>query len=131
MRVGSHSNAWSVLQDWLVSHGNSPGDYRWLCERLTAWNDPHYANRMTEEYVERLLSLNQDGEALDAVARRLREDSSFRPKTAAATMRIAQLAARGDGAPRVARRLLADFGERFKNDPNVGAAAALARHLGD
>lgn len=131
MRVGSHSNAWSVLQDWLVSRGNSPEDYRWLCECLTAWSDPRYANRMTEEYVERLLSLKRDGEALDAVAHRLREDSNFRPKTAAATMRIAQLAVRGGGAPRVARSLLADFGERFKDDPNVGAAAALARHLGD
>jgi len=85
---------------------------------------------MTEEYVEKLLSFRQGGEALDAVARRLSQDPSFRPKTAAATLHIAQLAARGGGAPKVARALLADFAERFGDDPSVAAATALARHLG-
>ena len=130
MRVGSHSNAWAVLQGWLTSRGNQLEDYRWLCDRLGAWSDPRYANRMTGEYVERLLSLKRDGEALDAVARRLREDPNYRPKTAASTLRIAQLAARGGGVPRVARALLADFGERYADDPSVGAAAELSRHLG-
>jgi hypothetical protein len=130
LRVGSHANAWSSLQEWLASRGNSLKDYRWLCDRLSAWNDPRYANRMTQEYVEKLLSLKQDGEALDTVARRLREDPNFRPKTAAATLHIAQLAVRGGGAPSVARTLLADFAERFGDDPNVAAANALARHLG-
>jgi hypothetical protein len=130
MRVGSHSNAWAVLQGWLTSRGSQLEDYRWLCDRLGAWHDPRYANRMTQEYVERLLSLKQDSEALDAVARRLREDASFRPKTAASTLRIARLATHGGGVPRVARALLADFGERYANDPSVGVAAELARHLG-
>jgi hypothetical protein len=129
MRVGSHSNAWAVLQGWLASRGDSPADYHWLSERLSAWHDPRYANRLTEEYVEKLLRLQQDGQALDAVVRRLRQDPSFRPKTAAATLRIATLAAQGGGAPRVARTLLADFGERFKEDPSVAAAEALARQL--
>jgi hypothetical protein len=131
MRARSHSNAWGVLQDWLTSRGNSLEDYRWLCGSVSHWSDPRYANRLTEEYVDRLLTLKEDGQALDAVVRRLRQDPSFRPKTAAATLRIAQLAAHGGGAPRVARALLADFGQRFGDDPSVAAADALARHLAE
>jgi hypothetical protein len=74
--------------------------------------------------------LKQTGEALDVVARRLSQDSRFRPKSAADTLKIAQLAARGGGAPQVARTLLADFAARFAGSPHVAAAEALARHLG-
>ena len=63
------------------------------------------------------------------VAQRLREDPSFRPKSAAATLQIARLAAAAGGASRVARTLLADFSTRFPGDPSIAAADALARHL--
>jgi hypothetical protein len=129
MRVGSHAKAWALLQDWLHSRGDSIEDFRWLCDRVGPWADARYANRLTEEYVERLLTLKQDGQALDVVAHRLGQDPSFRPKSAAATLRLAQLAARGGGVPRVARALLADFGQRFSNDPSVAAADALAKQL--
>jgi hypothetical protein len=131
MRVGSHSKAWALLQEWLHSRGNLVADYRWLCARVTDWSDSRYANRLTAGYVERLLTLKQNGEALDAVAQRLAVDPGFRPKTAAATLHIAQLAAHGGGATRVARTLLADFGERFANDPSVAAANALAKQIAD
>jgi hypothetical protein len=64
------------------------------------------------------------------VARRLGEDPSFRPKSAASTLQIARLAAAGGGTTRVARVLLADFSTRFAGDPSITAADALARHLG-
>jgi hypothetical protein len=73
--------------------------------------------------------LNRNGEALDTVTKRLNLDPAFRPKTAAATLQIARLAAAGGGSPRVARALLADFPTRFAGDPCVPAAAALARNL--
>ena len=130
MRVGSHTQAWQQLQSWLTSRGNAPDDYRWLCGRVAAWGDPRYITRLTEDYVDRLLALKRNGEALDVVARRLREDPAFRPKTAAATLQIARMAAAGGGTPRVARTLLADFPARFSGDPSVPAADALARHLG-
>jgi hypothetical protein len=129
VRVGSHAKAWAVLQDWLSTRGNAIEDYHWLCERVSTWGDPRYATRLTEEYVERLLSLRKDGQALDVVSRRLELNPSFRPKTAAATLRIARLAARGGGAPRIARALLADFGARFPGDPSTAAAQALASEL--
>jgi len=128
-RAGSHTKAWAMLQDWLGARGRSIADYHWLCERVTAWTDPRYVNRLTEEYVDKLLTLRQDGQALDVVARRLELDPGFRPKTAAATLRIARLAARGSGKPRIARILVSDFAQRFAGDSCVGAAEALAREL--
>ena len=129
MRAGSHLDAWQRLQSWLTARGNAPDDYRWLCGRVATWGDPRYVTRLTEDYVERLLLLKRNGEALDVVAARLADDPSFRPKTAATTLQIARIAAAGGGAPRVARTLLTDFPARFAGDPCVPAAAALARQL--
>jgi hypothetical protein len=130
MRAGSHLKCWQVLTDWLQSRGNSPEDYRWLCERTESWDDARYVTRLTEERVARLLTLKRTGEALDAVAKRLGLDAAFRPKSAADTLSIAQLAARGGGNPRLAKVLLSDFAARFAGDPRVSVAAALAQHLG-
>lgn len=129
VRVGSHTKAWAVLQDCLAAHGRSVENYHWLCERVASWTDPRYVTRLTEEYLDKLLALREDGRALDVVADRLERDPSFRPKTAAATLRIAHCAARGGGRPRIARALLADFAERFEGDPAVAAAKALAGEL--
>jgi hypothetical protein len=131
VRVGSHVKAWDLLQSWLASRAHAPEDYRWVRDKVISWPDPRYADRLTQEYVDRLLATKRDGEALDAVRDRLRSDKAFRPKSAAATLRIAQLAVSGGGAAGVARVLLGDFGERFAGDPLVETAAALARHLGD
>jgi hypothetical protein len=130
MRAGSHVKSWQVLADWLKSRGDTPEDYRWLCERTVTWDDPRYTTRLTEEFVVRLLTLKRSGEALDVVAQRLNLDPSFRPKSAADTLTIAQLAAAGGGLPRVTRALLSDFAARFAGDPRVAIAEALAHHLG-
>jgi hypothetical protein len=130
VRAGSHTAAWQMLQTWLTGRGNEPEDYRWLCGRVASWGDPRYVTRLTEDYVDRLLTLKRNGEALDVVAQRLGQDPSFRPKSAAATLQIARLAAAGGGTARVARALLADYSSRFAGDPSIAAADALARHLG-
>jgi hypothetical protein len=129
MRADAHIKCWQMLSDWLNSRANTPQDYRWLCERTSSWDDPRYITRLTEDYVARLLTLKRTGEALDTVANRLNVDAAFRPKTAADTLSIAQLAARGGGAPKVARILLSDFATRFVGDPRVSVADALRAHL--
>ena len=130
MRAGSHVKSFQMLEEWLKSRDNAPEDYRWLCERTLSWGDPRYVTRLTEEYVARLLTLKRTGEALDVVGQRLNLDPSFRPKSAADTLAIAQLATRGGGASRLARILLSDFAERFAGDTRVPAALALKEHLG-
>ncbi len=131
VRVGNHAKAGQMLKDWLASHHQSVEAYRWLCDHVASWSDPRYANRLTEELVERLLALKRSGEALDTTAERLRADPTFRPRTAAATLTIARLAAQAGGARGTARALLSDFEQRFANDPQVPAAQSLARHLGE
>jgi len=130
MRAGAHIKSFRMLEDWLKSRGNTPEDYLWLCERTLSWDDPRYVTRLTEELTGRLLTLKRMGEALDVVTRRLNLDPNFRPKSAADTLAIAQLAARGGGAPRLARILLSDFAARFEGDPHVNTALALKDHLG-
>jgi hypothetical protein len=131
VRVGAHTNAWALLQSWLESRGHAVEDYRWVRDCVVAWPDPRYADRLTQEFVDRLLAAKRDGEALDAVRERLRVDQAFRPKSAGATLHVARLAARGGGAAGVARILLSDFSERFAGHPLVETAATLKRHLGD
>lgn len=130
MRASSHVKCWDLIKNWLDSRGNNPEDYRWLCDRVVRWEDPRYITRLSEDYVERLLILKRSGEAFDVVTGRLSLDQRFRPKSAAATLSIAQMAVRGGGTPRVARILLSDFAARFPGDVHLAAAEALARHLG-
>ncbi|MEP6886256.1 MAG: hypothetical protein ABJC66_16025, partial [Gammaproteobacteria bacterium] len=129
MRAGSHIECWQLLQDWLSRCRHDPEHYRWLCGRVAAWGDSRYLTRLTQEYLERLLTLKRTGEALDLVAKRLADDPAFRPKSATATLQIARIAAAGGGARRVARTLLADFPTRFPGDPAIPLAAELARTL--
>jgi len=128
-RANSHTEAWQLLQHWLTNRGHAPDDYRWLCTRVVSWDDPRYITRLTEDHIERLLTLKRTGEALDVVTQRLTHDPTFRPKTAAATLHIARLAATGGAKPRVARILLTDFPNRFPTDPQLPAATTLARQL--
>ena len=129
MRADAHVKCWQTLADWLQKRGNTPEDYSWLCERTLSWDDPRYITRLTEDYVSRALELKRTGEALDVVANRLNLDPKFRPKTAADTLTVAQLAARGGGVPKVARILLSDFAARFAGDPRVPIAEALRSQL--
>ena len=128
-RANSHTEAWQLLQHWLTNRGHAPDDYRWLCTRVVSWDDPRYITRLTEEHIERLLTLKRTGEALDVVAQRLTHDPTFRPKTAAASLQLARLAAAGGAKPRVARTLLSDFPARFPTDTHLPAALSLARQL--
>ena len=128
-RVDRHIDAWELLQRWLTEHGHAVDAYAWICQSVSSWDDPRYLTRLSQDHIERLLILKRTGEALTVAATRLNADPTFRPKTAAATLQIAQLAARGGGLSKVARTLTNDFAARFPDDPRTPTAVALARHL--
>ena len=128
MRCGNPARSWRVLSEWLGSRGDQPEDYGWLCARIFNWEDGRVIARLTEARVARLLALRRSAEVLDVVAERWTADPHFRPSSAAVTLGLAQVAARG-GAQRISRILLSDFGARFAGDPRVSVAEALKRRL--
>lgn len=128
MRCGNPGRSWRVLSEWLMSRGDRPEDFGWLSANISNWQDGSVMARLTEARVARLLALRRSAEALKVAVQRLRLDPRFRPSSAADTLSLAQLAARG-GAPRVAGILLSDFGARFSGDPRVAVSEALKRRL--
>lgn len=128
MRCGNPARSWRVLAEWLRSRGDQPEDYERLFARILNWEDGRVISRLTEARVARLLVLRRSAEVLDVVAQRLSIDRHFRPSSAADTLSLAQIAARG-GAPRISRTLLSDFDTRFAGDPRVSISEALKRRL--
>lgn len=128
MRCGNPARSWRVLSEWLKSRGDRPEDYRWLVARMINWEDARVISRLTEARVARLLALRRSTEVLSVVAQRLAVDPRFRPSSAADTLSLAQIAARG-GAQRISRILLSDFSVRFAGDPRVSVSEALKRRL--
>jgi len=127
MRCGNHARSWRVLSEWLSSRGDQPEDYGWLFARMLDW-DGQVISQLTEARVARLLILRRSTEVLDVVAQRLTVDPHFRPCSAADTLSVAQIAARG-GALRISRILLSDFSVRFAGDPRVSVSEALKRRM--
>ena len=128
MRCSNPARSWRVLSEWLRSRGDQPEDYGWLSARMLNWEDGRVIASLTEARIARLLVLRRSTEVLCVVAQRLTVDPHFRPSSAADTLSLAQLAARG-GAPRISRTLLSDFGTRFAGDPRVSVSEALKRRL--
>jgi hypothetical protein len=128
MLCGNYARSWRVLSEWLRSRGDHPGDYGWLSARISNWEDRRVISQLTEARVARLLALRRSAEALHVVAQRLAVDPHFRPTSAADTLSLAQIAARG-GAERISRTLLSDFSARFSGDPRVSVSEALKRRL--
>jgi len=128
MRCGNPARSWRVLSEWLRSRGDQPEDYGRLCARVLNWKERWVIARLTEARVARLLVLRRSSEVLDVVAQRLTVDPHFRPSSAADTLSLAQIAARG-GAQRISRILLSDFSARFPGDPRVSVSEALKRRL--
>ncbi len=128
-RAKRHTESWAALQALLTAREHQPATYEWLSERVASWHEPRYLTRLTEERIEHLLAGKKAGAALDVTAARLQQDPSFRPRTAAATLEIARLAAQGGGRRALARALLADFATRFPGDERTATAQALAAQL--
>jgi hypothetical protein len=128
MRCGNPARSWRVLSEWLGSRGDQPEDYARLSARIFNWDDGDVMARLTQARIARLLALRRSAEVLSVVAQRLTADPHFRPSSAADTLSLAQIAARG-GAPRISRVLLSDFAARFAGDPRISVSEALKRRL--
>jgi hypothetical protein len=127
-RAGSTQNAWETI---LRRAGSGPGasaEYAWIHERVAGWPGQALANRVAQAQLPLLLAQQQNGAALQLAQARLRADPQFRPATGEQTLRLAQLARDGGDWP-LARRLLADFEQRFPQHPVRGSVALLLEQL--
>jgi hypothetical protein len=126
-RGGNQAAAWRSIEAELVRRQHAFECYDWMLERLRGLDDPGLARRLAQQYVTRALA-RDNARVTRLVQRCLADDTSFRPRSGAETLRVAELA-RLAGDRRTARALLVDFPTHFPGDDGIAHAAAMARQL--
>ncbi len=90
-RGGNHAGAWNTLQRELAAQGHTFETYEWMLARLVGAELRLLARRLAQDFVSRALD-RDNGRVLRIVRERLTLDPSFRPRLAAETARVAELA---------------------------------------
>jgi hypothetical protein len=126
-RGGNLPGAWQAIEKELAVDGHRFDTYDWLLERLGRLEDQRLANRLAQDYIRRALG-RDNGRVIEIVRQRLTLDAGFRARSAAETLRVAELMRlAGDRAH--ALRLLEDFAQQFSDAPPELLAAAQAQAL--
>jgi len=110
LRLKRRQDAWGEIRVWLGTHATGTGalgEYHTLFNAVAAWDDPAIADRVTSQYLDRLLAAGENGQAVDILAIRLGRHPGFRPATPATTVRLRELA-RFAGRAGLARQLETD-----------------------
>ena len=126
-RGGNLAGAWHRIEGELARQQHAFEFYEWMLERLRRLDDPGLARRLAQHYVTRALA-RDNARVTRVVQRCLADDASFRPRSAAETLRVAELA-RLAGDRHTARAMLVDFPAHFPGDGGIAQAAAMARQL--
>jgi hypothetical protein len=126
-RGGNLAGAWQTIERELAIHEHAFEFYDWLFERLGKLDNPRLAARLAQQYITRALA-RDNARVTRLVQRCLAADASFRPRSGAETLRVAELA-RLAGDPSSAQALLLDFDRHFPGDVARPQAAALAEQL--
>jgi len=127
-RGGNQAGAWRSIEHELARQQHALECYDWMLGRLRRLDDPGLARRLAQQYVTRALA-RDNARVTRLVQQCLAVDASFRPRSGAETLRVAELA-RLAGDRRTARALLVDFPGYFPGDGALAQAAAMARELG-
>jgi len=123
-RSGNLAGAWQTIDKRLTAHHRDPETYHWLLERLERLDDSRLANRLAQDQIRHALG-RDNGRVVEIVQRRLALDALFRPRSAAETVRVAQLM-RLSGDRGSAQRLLGDFASQFADAPPALQTTAQA-----
>jgi hypothetical protein len=126
-RGGNLVGAWQTIERELAVHEHAFEFYDWLFDRLGKLDNPRLAARLAQQYITRALA-RDNARVTRLVQRCLAADASFRPRSGAETLRVAELA-RLAGDPSSAQTLLLDFDRHFPGDIARPQAAALAEQL--
>jgi len=126
-RGGNLAGAWHTIQHELARQNHAFAYNDWMFVRLSALDDRRLATRLAQDYLSR--ALGRDNALVTRLVRRcLAQDPAFRPRSAAETLRIAELARlAGDRAS--AQTLLLGFEQRFPGDSALPQVLALDERL--
>lgn len=92
-RANALENAYRSVIERIEASTEPLQELRWLLNRLSAWQPPHFTNRVAGELISRLLREEREGEALRLVKDRRDIDPNFRLRQRQESLRLAQLAA--------------------------------------
>ncbi|MGH8259490.1 MAG: hypothetical protein ACREUG_07340 [Steroidobacteraceae bacterium] len=100
LRLGRTADAWSEVEQWIGRHCSEAGrgparthvEYPALIESAGKWDNPAVADRLTSDYLARLLALRENGKALEVLEQRLAVNPLFRPAPPAQSARLRELA---------------------------------------
>ena len=103
IRSGLLAQGYRSLKELIDAEDGSVEIYQWLLDRTLTWDDQSHALRVAERFVERLIELGRQQQALDLVQHFRRVSADFKPSSdsAAALARYA----RGAGWHRIADEL--------------------------
>ena len=127
-RGGAHVNACKTITEVLDGSTDPSRELEWMYEKTASWPDARLANQLVQAWLPLLFDAKRHGRALEVIKQRLSVDSTFRPATTNELLRCARLA-RDGGEPRIARQLLAEFEQRYADDPLLPVARDLIRQL--
>jgi hypothetical protein len=128
LRGGALGNAGETIRKLIAQSAQPLDECRWLYTRAASILDPRLANYLAQITLPRLLSVRATGEALKMIRERLSASPDFRPETSGQLLQLAQLA-KDAGDRAMARSLVADFGQRYPNDPLASSVVNLQAEL--
>lgn len=110
LRLKRRSEAWAHLEAWMRKHCPDTHpftEYHALQEATCAWDEPGIGDRVTNEYLGRLLANGETGMALEALQIRLNSNPGYYPEGQGYANRLAELVALS-GRKAMSRQLLAN-----------------------
>jgi hypothetical protein len=128
LRGGALGNAGETIRKLIAQSAQPLDECRWLYARAASMPDPRLASYLAQITLPRLLSVRATGEALKMIRERLSSTPDFRTETSAQMLQLAQLA-KDAGDRTTARSLVADFSQRYPNDPMESVVAILQAEL--
>ena len=114
LRLKRRSEAWADLETWMREHcpdAHPFTEYHALQVASCVWEDPVIGDRVTDEYLGRLLASGETGLAVEALEIRQASNPNFYPQDPAVAKRLIELA-NLSGRKVASRQLLALAGKR-------------------
>jgi hypothetical protein len=121
LRLKRRSDAWAHLEPWMRQHCPDTHpftEYHALQAATCVWEDPVIGDKVTNEYLGKLLANGETGMAVEALEIRHASNPKFYPQDPAAAKRLIELA-NLSGRKALSRQLLALAGQR---EPGSGVS---------